>query len=115
MLLIAFITSSLLTLMLLQSSGVWLILLLLGVGFTALSTGPLFLALVQDQLPNNRAVGNGLYLAISFIIRSLCTVLVGAVGDLWSLTIAFYLSAFISILAIPMLFLLPQSKPASQP
>ena len=88
--------------------------LLLGVGFTALSTGPLFLALVQDQVPNNRAVGNGLYLAISFVIRSLASVLVGVGGDLWGLDMAFLGSAIISLLAIPMLYFLPRSKPAEK-
>jgi FSR family fosmidomycin resistance protein-like MFS transporter len=109
----AFVASSLLTLLFLQSSGVWLILLLLAVGFTALSTGPLFLALVQDQLPHNRAVGNGLYLAISFVIRSLASIIVGAVGDLSGLDTAFFWSAIISLLAIPMLYFLPASKKGS--
>jgi FSR family fosmidomycin resistance protein-like MFS transporter len=84
--------------------------LLLGVGFTALSTGPLFLALVQDQVPDNRAVGNGLYLAIAFVIRSLASILVGAGGDLWGLDTAFLVSALISLLAIPMLYFLPHTK-----
>jgi len=113
-LLVAFAASSLLTLLFLQASGFWVIPLLLGVGFTALSTGPLFLALVQDQVPNNRAVGNGLYLAISFVIRSLAALLVGAGGDLWGLDTAFLISATISLLAIPMLYFLPKSKAGAE-
>ena len=109
----AFAASSLLTLVFLQVSGFWNIPLLIFVGFTALSTGPLFLALVQDQLPKNRAVGNGLYLAISFALRSLAMVLVGAAGDLWGLETAFFWSAIISLLAIPMLFFLPKSQRVS--
>ncbi len=107
-LLFAFVTSSLLTLLFLQASGIWIVLLLLAIGFTALSTGPLFLALVQDQVPDNRAVGNGLYLAISFAIRSLAMVLVGAAGDRLGLDAAFFWSAAISFLAIPMIFILPR-------
>ncbi len=114
MLLIAFATSSLITLLFLQSSGIWSILLLLAVGFTALSTGPLFLALVQDQLPKNRAVGNGTYLAISFVIRSLAMLMIGAAGDLWGLDTAFLASALISLLAIPMLMFMPWSAEVSQ-
>lgn len=109
-LLFAFAASSLLTLLFLQVDGFWAIPLLLGVGFTALSTGPLFLALVQDQVPDNRAVGNGLYLAISFVIRSGASVLIGAGGDLWGLDTAFLMSALISLLAIPMLYFLPRSS-----
>lgn len=110
---LAFAASSLLTLLFLQASGFWNIPLLLGVGFTALSTGPLFLALVQDHLPQNRAVGNGLYLAISFVLRSLAMVMVGAAGDMWGLDTAFFWSAIISFLAIPMLFFLPNSVKGS--
>jgi FSR family fosmidomycin resistance protein-like MFS transporter len=110
---LAFTASSLITLLFLQSDGIWTILLLLAVGFTALSTGPLFLALVQDQLPNNRAVGNGTYLAISFAVRSMASLLVGAAGDLWGLETALLWSALISLLAIPMLFSLPRSTKKS--
>jgi FSR family fosmidomycin resistance protein-like MFS transporter len=104
---IAFTASSILTLIFSQVSGFWNIPLLLGVGFTTLSTGPLLLALVQDQLPDNRAVGNGVYLAISFVLRSLAMVLIGAAGDLWGLETSFFWSAIISLLAIPMLYFLP--------
>jgi FSR family fosmidomycin resistance protein-like MFS transporter len=107
-LLIAFTASSILTVIFSQVSGFWNIPLLLGVGFTTLSTGPLLLALVQDQLPNNRAVGNGLYLAISFVLRSLAMVLIGVAGDLWGLETSFFWSAIISLFAIPMLYFLPQ-------
>jgi len=106
---LAFTASSLFTLLLMQVSGFWTILLLLAVGFTALSTGPLFLALVQDELPQNRAVGNGLYLAISFVIRSLAMLIIGAAGDLWGLDTAFLWGTLISLLAIPMLIFLPGS------
>lgn len=107
-LLFAFSTSSVLTLLFLQATGIWIVLLLLAVGFTALSTGPLFLALVQDQLPDNRAVGNGLYLAISFVIRSVAMVLVGAGGDRFGLDLTFFMSAMISLLAVPMIYFLPR-------
>ena len=110
----AFAASSLLTLLFLQASGFWTIPLLLAVGFTALSTGPLFLALVQDQLPENRAVGNGLYLAISFLIRSFAMLMVGAGGDLWGLETAFFWGALISLLAIPVLFFLPRFEDGSR-
>ena len=106
----AFAASSLLTLLFLQLSGYWILPVLLLVGFTAISTGPVFLALVQDYLPKNRAIGNGLYLSISFVLRSLATVLVGFVGDRLGLDSAFLWSALISILAIPFLTLLPKNS-----
>ena len=108
-LLFAFCASSLLTLIFLNTSGFWLYPILLLVGFTAISTGPIFLALVQDQLPLNRAVGNGLYLSISFILRSLAMVLVGLGGDHLGLQTAFVWSAILSLFAMPLVFLLPGS------
>ncbi|HBX69857.1 MAG TPA: MFS transporter [Chloroflexi bacterium] len=106
--LLAFSTSSLLTFLLLQASGVWLILILILTGFATLSTGPLFLALVQDHLPNNRAVGNGLYLSISFVLRSLIMILVGVGGDRFGLETTFFASAIFSLLALPGVYLLPK-------
>ena len=112
----AFLSSSFLTILFLQIEGILLIPILIAVGFSALSTGPLFLALVQDQVPDNRAVGNGLYLAISFIIRSIASVLVGATGDAVGLDAAFLWSALISLAAVPMLYFLPNSNnPNSAP
>ncbi len=61
-LLISTISAVIFMLLFLQVEG-WLVIpILLVLGFTALSTGPVMLAMVQDQLPNNRAVGNGIYL-----------------------------------------------------
>jgi MFS transporter, FSR family, fosmidomycin resistance protein len=109
-LLFAFSTSSLLMLIFLQINGFLLIPVLLMVGFTAISTGPVFLALVQDHLPNNRAIGNGVYLSISFLLRSLATLIIGYFGDHLGLESAFLGSAIISLLAVPWIFLLPKNN-----
>ena len=108
----ATIGSSLLTLLFLQTTGGWEVPALLLVGFSTLSTGPLFLALVQDHLPNNRAVGNGLYLSISFVLRSVALVIVGAGGDLIGLGATFFWGAIISLFAIPVIILLPKPTEA---
>jgi FSR family fosmidomycin resistance protein-like MFS transporter len=49
----------------LQVSGWLRTILLLCLGFTALSSTPVMLAMVQDRFPRNRAVANGLYMVIS--------------------------------------------------
>jgi len=113
-LLIAFGASSILTLIFLRIDGIWLFPALILVGFTAISTGPVLLALVQDHLPNNRAIGNGLYLSISFVLRSLATLLVGVLGDRFGLESAFYGSAIISLLAVPWVFFLPKNSRVGQ-
>ncbi len=106
-LLIVACISPILMLVFLNAEGWFLIVLLLSLGFTSLSTGPVFLALIQDHFPLNRAVGNGLFLSISFLLRSLAMMLVGAAGDQIGLHTAFFWSALISFLAIPGILWLP--------
>jgi FSR family fosmidomycin resistance protein-like MFS transporter len=114
MLTIAIAASSLFTLMFLNVQE-WLeIPLLLLSGFTALSTGPVFLALVQDNMPKNRAIGNGIYLSISFLLRSIVLFLMGVIGDLTGLRAAYYVSIALSFLAIPFIRLLPDKAPSDE-
>ncbi len=76
-------------------------------GFVNLSSMPVMLALVQEQLPNNRAVGNGLYMAINFMALLLTTLGVGMIGDRFGLRAAFNWSAFLSLLSILPILALP--------
>ncbi len=101
------ILSPLLMVAFLYVSGWLIVLVLLGLGFTSLSTGPVFLALVQDHFPRNRAVGNGIFLSISFLLRSLAMLIVGMAGDRIGLQTAFLWSAIISAIAIPGIMWLP--------
>ncbi len=83
--------------------------LLLMLGFSALSVTPVIMALVQESFPENRALANGVYMALSFVLRSGVVVVLGAMGDLFGLRLAFTASAVISLLGLPLLFLLPRS------
>ena len=65
-----------------NTSGWIMCLILLLLGFTALSTTPVLLAMVQDQLPNNRAVGNGIFMLMSFALRPIAILAVGYMGHL---------------------------------
>jgi FSR family fosmidomycin resistance protein-like MFS transporter len=109
-LLVAFITSSLLTWVFLNIQGWLLIPTLILLGFTALSTGPVLLALVQDQFPSNRAVANGVYITMSFLLRSLASLLVGVAGDAFGLRSVFSGSALIALISIPAIYTLPKPK-----
>ncbi len=102
--------SSLLAVLFVNATGIWIVVLLLLIGLTALSAGPIFLALVQDHLPNNRAVGNGIYLSLSFGLRALVMVLIGMGGDALGLDTTLTIGAGISLLAIPALFFLPKTE-----
>ena len=102
--------SSVFMLLFLNSSG-WLIVpVLLALGFTTLSTTPVILAIVQDNLPNNRAIGNGIFMAIAFLMQSLAILVIGILGDQFGLNIAFLVSALVSLLAIPVIFYLPNEN-----
>ncbi len=76
-------------------------------GYTSISITPVLMALVQENFPENRALANGLYLALGFSIRSGAVVLMGALGDLFSLRQAFTASAVLMLLGIPLILLLP--------
>jgi FSR family fosmidomycin resistance protein-like MFS transporter len=102
--------SSVFMLLFLNSSG-WLIVpVLLALGFTSLSTTPVILAIVQDNLPNNRAIGNGIFMAIAFLMQSLAILVIGILGDQFGLNVAFLVSALVSLLAIPVIFFLPNEN-----
>jgi FSR family fosmidomycin resistance protein-like MFS transporter len=106
----AIMLSSMFSLLYLRVDGWFKIPLLLLTGFTALSTGPVFLALVQDNVPNNRAIGNGIYMSLSFLLRSVVLLLVGVLGDAIGLRNTFYLCVGLSFLSIPFIFFLPKYK-----
>jgi FSR family fosmidomycin resistance protein-like MFS transporter len=96
-----------LLLFLLVDSSWWIVPILLLLGFTTLSTAPVLLAIVQDELPEHRATGNGLYMTITFLIRPLALLSIGYIGDQFGLQTAYFWSALISLLAIPAILALP--------
>ena len=112
-LLISTISAVIFMLLFLQVEGWLLIPILLVLGFTALSTGPVMLAMVQDQLPRNRAVGNGIYLMIAFLVRPVALVIIGYLGDQYGLNQVYWWSAIVSLLAVPFILLLPDKGSAA--
>jgi len=107
----AAICSALLMLVFVHVEGALMIPLLIGMGFTALSVSPVFLALVQDQLPENRATANGMFMLYAFGVRAITVLMVGALGDALGLQNAFIAAALISLLCLPVIITLP-STPA---
>jgi FSR family fosmidomycin resistance protein-like MFS transporter len=79
-------------------------------GLTALSVTPVIMALVQESFPENRALANGIYMALSFLIRSGVVVLVGMMGDQWGMRQAFMVCALVTLLGLPFLVLLPSRR-----
>ena len=100
--------SSLLLLLFLASNN-WLTLpLLILLGFLNLTMQPVMLALVQDYFPNQRSMANGSYMTLSFIGFSITSIAIGAMGDWLGLRDAFFWCSLISLLALPMLYLIPK-------
>lgn len=109
-LLITAILGALFMLLFLKVEGWANVLMLFLMGFVVLSATPVILAMVQDQMPKNRAVGNGLYMMMSFLIRPLSLISIGFLGDKLGLEKVYFWSAIISLLAIPAILALPSKS-----
>ncbi len=103
--------AGLLMLVFVHVEGLLLIPILIGLGLTALSVSPVFLALVQDQLPDNRSTANGIFMLYAFGIRAINVLIAGVLGDAFGLQNAFIIAAIVSLLSLPFIFTLP-GKPA---
>ena len=97
----------------LNSSG-WAILpVLIVAGLFILSSQPILLAIVQDQLPTHRSIGNGLFMMLNFICLSISAVVIGILGDHLGLRQAFFWIACAGLLASPLVLLI--SRPPNEP
>ncbi len=83
---------------------------LLVLGIALLGVAPVALALVQESFPENRALASGLYLSMSFVVRSVAVVALGVVGDVFGLGLAFAGSAVLMLVGVPLVFLLPRNR-----
>ena len=96
-------------LLFLRTSG-WLIIPVLFLsGLFGLSSQPILLAIVQDQLPAHRSIGNGFFMAVSFICLSLAAVGIGMLADRIGLRQAFMWTVVSGFIAAPLIFLLPRA------
>ena len=68
------------------------------------------MALVQESHPDNRALANGIYMAMSFLIRSAVVVVLGGIGDIYGLRQGSIISGVLMLLGTPLILLLPQAK-----
>jgi len=84
--------------------------LLLAIGFLGLMATPVVMAAVQEAYPENRALANGVYMALSFGVRSVVVVLVGLLADAIGMRAAFLTCAGLSLIAVPFVFRLPPGK-----
>jgi FSR family fosmidomycin resistance protein-like MFS transporter len=90
------------------SVGGWVLIpVLIALGLTVFAITPVMLAMVQEHMPQNRAVGNGLFMAMSFTVRLVSLLVIGIIGDRFGLHTAFLWSVPLYLLAIPAILGLP--------
>jgi FSR family fosmidomycin resistance protein-like MFS transporter len=109
-LLFSFTVTPILMFFFIEVKGWSQILVLVLLGLTALSVTPVIMALVQESYPENKSLANGVFMALSFGLRSIIVIALGALGDLIGLSLAFRVSAVLMLLAVPIVFLLPMKK-----
>ncbi len=97
-----------LTLVFLSVRGWVMIPVLLAVGFTAFSTTPVLMALVQEYSRDHPATANGLYFMLNFVSRAVLIIVVGALADRLGLRTAFQWCAWIGFASAPFVLLLPK-------
>jgi FSR family fosmidomycin resistance protein-like MFS transporter len=102
----SFLATPLLMFAFLPAAGALRIGLLLLMGFTSLSGAPVIMAMMQENYPENRALANGIYMALSFGIQSGTVLIYGAVSDLFGLHTAFAASAVAALAGLPLIALL---------
>ena len=113
MLFISLVAAGPLMLLFLSTNGWMRLLSLLLLGFAVLSNLGVIMAMVQESHPQNRALANGVYLALAFLSNSGMSVIVGALGDLFGLRLAFTAAAFAPLLGSALVLLLPRQNAQS--
>ncbi len=112
---LALLVAPALMLLFLATQGWIKVLTLLAVGFTALSTGPVMMALVNEYSRDHPSTANGLYFALNFVSKSLIIILVGALGDRYGLHKTFQACALLGYAGLPFVLLLPRAARPAQP
>jgi FSR family fosmidomycin resistance protein-like MFS transporter len=87
--------------------------LLILLGLSLLSISPVIMAIVQESFPEFRAMANGIYMALSFGTASAGVVVVGLLSDSLGIQSAFVASAWVMLLALPIIARIPRRAPAS--
>ncbi len=109
MLIISYVATPILMYLFIQSKNAMQIPLLILLGFFAVSVVPVIMAIVLENANENRSFANGVYMAVSFIIQALATLLVGIISDAVNLQVTFTISAGLVFLGLPFILMLPKS------
>ena len=100
-----FLAAPSLCLMLYPSKGVFLF-AILG-GFFGLAALPLFVTMAQDLAPRGKSMASSLMLGLAYGTGGMMTPLTGKLADIFSIRTVLSAVALLSILMIPLVYLLP--------
>ena len=99
--------SAVFMLLFVHTDGPFLLPILLGLGASSYSVTPIFQALVQDQLPDNRATASGIFFMYEYGVRAFNIMIIGVLGDALGLQMAFVVAALVSLISLPLIMTLP--------
>jgi FSR family fosmidomycin resistance protein-like MFS transporter len=111
----ALATAPVALLLFVHTSGILKIAMLVITSFSVLSTTPVMLAIVQDNAEKHPSAANGMFMMVSFAVRSFAVVVVGVIGDMAGMENMFVFSALAGFLSLPFLVRLPDGKKDLQP
>jgi FSR family fosmidomycin resistance protein-like MFS transporter len=103
----SFLGAPAMMLALVHLSGWWRWPILIALGFAGLMATPVIMASVQESFPEDRALANGVYMALSFGIRSIVVVLVGGAADWMGMRRTFLACALLALLGTPIVRWMP--------
>jgi len=92
------------------SSGILSFALLVLMGLSMFGITPVMLALINEIDSYHISFINGVFMTINFLSGSFGILIVGFLGDLFSLTNAFTISPLIGILALPFIFMIKENS-----
>ena len=110
LLIIIYILNPLLMWLFLQADGVFLIPILVLLGFFLFASTPVFLALVQDIKSERPAFLNSIFMTITFLIGTISVLIVGFLSDKFGLLFTFKISLVAAIFSVPFVLKLPKSN-----
>ena len=76
------------------------------IGFSLLAVPPVLMAVVQERFPQTRALANGVYLSMNFVIRSIAAIVYGVFGDAFGLTTSMYVAAAAMFIGLPLVWMI---------
>ncbi|MFH2031556.1 MAG: MFS transporter [Bacteroidota bacterium] len=109
-LMITSVLSSILMFAFLNTGGAFIYPVLILLGFFLFASTPVLLAVVNEIKSDHPVFLNGIFMTINFVFSALGVMVIGVLGDLFGLKIAYILSPFLGLLTIPFIYKLRTQK-----